>query len=89
MRATDYSILAFSSLRFNKLRTTLTALGIAVGIAAVVLLTALGGGVQEYMLSQFTQFGANLITVNPGKVSTMGVSGAVINNVRPLSLEDV
>lgn len=88
MRATDYSILAFSSLRFSRLRTYLTALGIAVGIAAVVLLTALGGGAQEYMLGQFSQFGANLITVNPGKVSTMGVSGAVINNVRPLSLKD-
>ena len=46
MRATDYSILAFSSLKFSKLRTALTALGIAVGIAVVVLLTALGGGVQ-------------------------------------------
>lgn len=89
MRATDYSILAFSSLKFSRLRTYLTALGIAVGIAAVVLLTALGGGAKEYMLGQFTQFGANLITVNPGKVSTMGVSGAVINNVRPLSLDDV
>lgn len=88
MRATDYSILAFSSLRFSRLRTYLTALGIAVGIAAVVLLTALGGGAQDYMLGQFSQFGANLITVNPGKVSTMGVSGAVINNVRPLSLKD-
>ena len=88
MRATDYSILAFSSLRFNKLRTALTALGIAVGIAAVVLLTALGGGAQDYMLGQFSQFGANLISVHPGKISTMGVSGAVINNVRPLSLED-
>ena len=89
MRVTDYSILAFSSFRFNKLRTALTALGIAVGIAAVVLLTALGGGAHEYMLNQFSQFGANLITIHPGKVSTMGVSGAVINNVRPLSLDDV
>ncbi len=61
MRATDYSILAFSSLKFSRLRTYLTALGIAVGIAAVVLLTALGGGAQDYMLAQFTQFGAHII----------------------------
>ncbi len=88
MRATDYSILAFSSLRFSRLRTYLTALGIAVGIAAVVLLTALGGGAQEYMLGQFTQFGAHIIAINPGKTSTMGISGAIISNVRPLSLED-
>jgi len=88
MRATDYSILAFSSLKFSRLRTYLTALGIAVGIAAVVLLTALGGGAQDYMLGQFTQFGAHIIAVNPGKTSTMGVSGAVISNVRPLSVDD-
>jgi len=88
MRATDYSILAFSSLKFSRLRTYLTALGIAVGIAAVVLLTALGGGAQEYMLSQFTQFGAHIIAINPGKTSTMGISGAIISNVRPLSVDD-
>jgi len=88
MRTTDYSILAFSSLKFSRLRTYLTALGIAVGIAAVVLLTALGGGAQDYMLGQFTQFGAHIIAINPGKTSTMGVSGAVISNVRPLSVED-
>ncbi|CAA6811713.1 MAG: putative ABC transporter protein [uncultured Thiotrichaceae bacterium] len=88
MRTADYAMLAFSSLRFSRLRTYLTALGIAVGIAAVVLLTALGGGAQDYMLGQFTQFGAHIIAVNPGKTTTMGVSGAVISNIRPLSLED-
>lgn len=88
MRTSDYSRLAFSSLRFSRLRTNLTALGIAVGIAAVVLLTALGGGAQTYMLNQFTQFGANIIAINPGKATTMGVSGAVISNVRPLSVDD-
>ena len=88
MRASDYSILAFSSLKFSRLRTYLTALGIAVGIAAVVLLTALGGGAQDYMLAQFTQFGAHIIAINPGKTSTIGISGAIISNVRPLSVED-
>lgn len=88
MRAVDYSKLAFSSLKFSRLRTYLTALGIAVGIAAVVLLTALGGGAQDYMLGQFTQFGAHIIAVAPGKTSTVGLSGAVISNVRPLTIDD-
>lgn len=88
MRISDYALLAFSSLKFSRLRTYLTALGIAVGITAVVLLTALGGGAQEYILAQFTQFGAHIVAVNPGKTRTMGVSGALISNVRPLSLED-
>lgn len=88
MRLADYSVLALSSLRFSKLRTYLTAVGVAVGIAAVVLLTALGSGAQEYMLGQFSQFGAHIIGVAPGKASTMGISGALINSVRPLSLDD-
>jgi putative ABC transport system permease protein len=63
-------------------------LGIAVGIAAVVLLTSLGEGVHRFVLAEFTQFGTNLISVTPGKSSTTGFSGAVISNVRPLGLND-
>ncbi len=88
MLLADYVHLATSSIRFSPMRSFLTALGIAVGIAAVVLLTALGGGVQHYVLQQFTQFGAHIIAINPGKSSTFGVSGAMISNVRPLSIED-
>ncbi|WP_299875216.1 ABC transporter permease [uncultured Cocleimonas sp.] len=88
MRITDYSLLALSSLKYSRLRTYLTALGIAVGIAAVVLLTALGGGAQHYMMGQFSQFGANIISVAPGKTTTAGISGAILSNVRPLTIED-
>ncbi|HRJ54275.1 MAG TPA: ABC transporter permease [Candidatus Thiothrix moscowensis] len=84
----DYLHLATTSIRFSRMRSFLTALGIAVGIAAVVLLTALGSGAQQYILQQFTQFGAHIIAINPGKSSTLGVSGAMISNVRPLSLDD-
>jgi putative ABC transport system permease protein len=88
MLLTDYLHLATTSIRFNRMRSFLTALGIAVGIAAVVLLTALGGGMQHYILQQFTQFGANIIAINPGKSTTLGISGALFSTVRPLSLED-
>ena len=71
-----------------RLRSFLTALGIAVGVAAVVLLTSLGEGVHRFVLSEFTQFGTNLIGINPGKTTTVGVSGAIISNVRPMTLED-
>jgi putative ABC transport system permease protein len=40
------------------------------------------------VLSEFTQFGTNLIGINPGKTTTVGVSGAIISNVRPMTLED-
>lgn len=71
----------------SRLRTTLTALGIAIGIAAVALLTSIGEGIRVYMLESFSQFGTHLIAVTPSKVSTQGM-GSLLNSVRPLSLED-
>jgi putative ABC transport system permease protein len=71
------------------MRSSLTALGIAVGVASVVLLTSLGKGVQNYVLAQFTQFGTNIIGIAPGREITEGISlGGVISNVRPLSIND-
>jgi putative ABC transport system permease protein len=72
----------------QRARSLLTGLGIAVGIAAVVLLTALGEGVQRFVMQEFTQFGTNLIAISPGKTQTFGVSGAMFGTVRPLSLDD-
>ena len=43
----------------HRLRSGLTALGIAIGVAAVVLLTSMGEGLRVYMVGQFTQFGTN------------------------------
>lgn len=88
MRAVDFLFTTLNSVRDQRMRSSLTALGIAVGIGAVVLLTSLGEGLHRFVLAEFTQFGTNLIAINPGKTSTFGVSGAVISNVRPLSLDD-
>lgn len=72
----------------HRLRSILTALGIAIGVAAVILLTSLGEGLRQYVVSQFTQFGTNIIAINPGKASTMGMSPGIFASVRPLTLED-
>lgn len=88
MLANDVLRFATSAVTANRLRSMLTALGIAVGIAAVVLLTSIGTGVQRYVLAEFTQFGTNLIAVVPGKTETFGISTAAIGNVRPLTLDD-
>lgn len=88
MHLADLSRLSFRAITSHKLRSSLTALGIIVGIFAVVLLTSIGEGIHRYVLQQFTQFGTNLIAVTPGKTSVFGMSGATINTVRPLSLED-
>jgi putative ABC transport system permease protein len=88
MRAMDLSRLAAGAVTAHRSRSLLTALGIAVGIAAVVLLTSIGEGIHRFVLQEFTQFGTNIIAVTPGKTETFGISGAQISNVRPLSLDD-
>ncbi len=84
----DLSRLTFGSVAGQRMRSFLTALGITVGIAAVMLLTSLGEGVRSYVVNEFSQFGTNLIVISPGRTTTLGTSSAVISNVRPLSLED-
>lgn len=88
MRTADFIHFAYLSLAAHRLRTFLTALGIAVGIAAVILLTSIGEGLHRFVIDEFTQFGTNLIGISPGKTSTRGGSLGAINTVRPLSIED-
>ena len=88
MKIREFIKLTLGSLLSHRMRSFLTALGIAVGIASVILLTSLGEGVHKYVLAEFTQFGTNLIAINPGKTATSGMSGALINTVRPLTLDD-
>ncbi len=88
MRPLDLFTFTGSSLLSQRLRTFLTALGIAVGIAAVVLLTAIGEGVHAFVLSEFTQFGTTLVGINPGKATTAGTSMGVFGTERPLTIGD-
>lgn len=88
MQLRDFTKLTLTSVMANRSRTLLTVLGIAIGIAAVVLLTSIGQGVNRYMVNMFTQFGTNLIEIRPGKITTMGGSLGAINTVRPLSIDD-
>ncbi len=88
MRTADLLRLTAGSLGFHHGRSLLSALGIAVGIAAVVLLTSIGSGLKAFVLGEFTQFGTHLMAVIPGKTNTLGLSGAIIGSVRPLSLDD-
>ena len=82
MNLRDTISLSLQAVISLRLRSFLTALGIAVGIAAVVLLTSVGEGIHRYVLAEFTQFGTNLIGITPGKTTTTGFSGGVISNVR-------
>jgi len=88
MQYSDILNLAYKTVISHKLRSILTALGLIIGIASVIILTSIGRGVHTYVLAEFTQFGTNLIAVFPGKTTTLGLSGATISTVRPLSLAD-
>ncbi len=88
MRQQDFIRLIAQSVAAHRLRSSLTALGIGIGVTAVVLLTSIGEGLNTYMVEQFTQFGTTTVQVQPGKTSTFGISPGVLNSVRPLSLAD-
>ena len=88
MRYADFVRFTLASLAAHRLRSFLTALGIAVGIAAVILLTSIGEGLHRFVIAEFTQFGTNLIGVTPGHTQTHGASLGSINTVRPLTVED-
>jgi len=84
----DLVHLATGALRAHRLRSFLSALGIAIGVAAVILLTSIGEGTRVYMVSQFTQFGTNILAVNPGKSKTVGIPGVLGGTTRKLTIDD-
>lgn len=88
MIAKDFIAFTLASLRAHRMRTALTALGIAVGIASVILLTSIGEGLHRFVIAEFTQFGTNIIGVAPGRIQTHGASLGSVNTVRPLTVDD-
>lgn len=84
----DLAGLSLRTVLNQKLRSSLTALGLIIGIAAVVILTSIGQGIHRFVLDEFTQFGTNLLAITPGKTTTFGISGATISTVRPLTIDD-
>jgi len=87
MRMSDGLRWVNRSLLAQRQRSVLTALGIAIGIAAVALLTSVGEGLRLYLLDTFSTFGTRIVSVSSGKTSTEGMAG-MLNSVRPLTLED-
>lgn len=87
MPIADFLRFIVRSVLAARLRSALTALGIAIGIAAVTLLTAIGEGVRNYVTDSFSQFGSNILNISPGHSETGGM-GRLLATVRPLTLED-
>lgn len=72
----------------HRLRSALSMVGIAIGIASVILLTSIGEGTRRYILEQFSQFGTNILVVTPGKAETIGLPGALGGSTRKLTIDD-
>ncbi len=89
MHATDLLRLAWGAVIGHRLRSALTMLGFAIGICAVILLTSIGEGIRQFVLDEFTQFGTNIVAINPGKSDTTGgPPAALAGTIRKLTLGD-
>lgn len=89
MRPGDLTVFCLRSLRGYPLRTGLMLLAMAIGVAAVVLLTALGEGARRYVAGQFTSLGSHLLIVLPGRSETVGGPPPMLGDVaRDLTIED-
>ena len=64
--------IAWRSIRGNASRSLLTALGVIIGVAAVVALTAVGTGVTSNVTQNLERLGTNLLTVSPSVARTTG-----------------
>lgn len=90
MKLSDVIRFAGGSLQGTRSRTLLMILAISIGVAAVVILTALGEGARRYVTGQFSSLGTNLIIVFPGRSETAGSSPGMLlgQTPRDLRLED-
>ncbi len=78
--------MAIKGLLANKLRTSLSALGIMIGVASVIAMVALGEGAKKSMESQLQRLGSNILSIRPGN-SRMRFRGAGQTNT--LTMGDV
>jgi putative ABC transport system permease protein len=67
--------IALQALKVNKLRSGLTMLGIIIGVAAVIVMIAVGSGAQARVKEQIAGLGSNLMILWAGSVTTAGVRG--------------
>ncbi len=80
---------AFKSLNANRRRSLLTMLGVIIGVAAVIIIIAIGAGAQSLIISQLENFGSGLIGVLPGKSEENGPPASVFGvTITTLTLDD-
>lgn len=80
--------MAMQSIVKNKMRTFLTMLGIVIGVAAVIVMVAIGAGARSQIESQIATLGTNLIVITPGS-SQAGGSNQGAQSFNRLTIDDV
>jgi putative ABC transport system permease protein len=83
--------IAVRALFANKVRSVLTMLGVIIGVSAVILLVAIGTGVQGEVTSTVEGLGSNLLFIFPGKQDTSGRGGGFgpgMSGGKPFSVQD-
>lgn len=90
MRLADTLRFARDAATGYPMRTTLSVLAMSIGVAAVVILTALGDGARRYVVGQFSSIGTNLVIVLPGRSGTGGFNpaNAITTTPRDLTVDD-
>lgn len=90
MNITDTFRYARDAVTGTPLRTGLLLLAMSIGVAAIVILTALGDGARRYVVGQFSAIGSNLVIVLPGRSETRGFNPAnlVTSTPRDLTVDD-
>ncbi len=75
MRVASTILIALRALRRNKLRSILTALGIIIGVGAVIAMVSIGNGAKAQVEAQVASLGQNVITVFSGNFTSGGTRG--------------
>ncbi|MBT4124490.1 MAG: FtsX-like permease family protein [Candidatus Pacebacteria bacterium] len=81
-------ILAINALKTNLIRTVLTMLGVIIGIASVIIIISLGEGATQSIVGEIASFGANVLTISPGK-NSRGPGGGGGSTTDTLVYDDV
>ena len=80
--------IAMIALKSNKTRFFLASLGIMIGIAAVIVMVAIGKGSHHEVMSVIAKMGENLLTINAGEMKRRGGRLRLAGNVTTLNLRD-
>jgi putative ABC transport system permease protein len=90
LHSPDIALFSWGALRGYPTRTILMLTAMAIGVAAVVVLTSLGEGARRYVTNEFASLGTNLVIVFPGRSETAGINPGTMMGETPrdLTLDD-